>query len=333
MRSAPIVSVVIPTYNRLPQLRLALAALAQQTYAADCFEVVVVSDGSTDGTDTEVPVMDSPFDLVFASQSNAGPAAARNRGIAQARGSIIVFMDDDVTASPALVARHVRAHEGAGQEVVVIGPMLNPPDFTMSPWVHWQQRMLYRQYDAMAAGQYEPTFRQFYTGNASVSRPCLLDSGGFDIRYRRSEDVELAYRLAQAGLRFVLDPEAIGFHYADRSYDAWLDSARDYGANDVAFARDHGRREVLTVVADEFQRRNALVRWTARACVAQRWFRPLFETGMKGVVKVADGIGLQRLTQFALSGLFNCAYYAGMADELGGSGPFHRTMLRPGADY
>jgi GT2 family glycosyltransferase len=184
----------------------------------------------------------------------------------------------------------------------------------------------------MAAGEFTPTFRQFYTGNASISRRRLLDSGGFDVRYRRSEDVELAYRLAEAGLQFVFDPRAIGFHFADRSYDEWLQSARDYGANDVAFARDHGRLDVLPAVGHDFRHRHPVVRWAARACVAKRWFRPVFERTMKSTARAAEAVRMPALSQLAFSGVFNCAYYTGVADELGGPAPFRRAVVWAGAD-
>jgi len=127
MATAPTVSVVIPTYNRLARLQQVLAALSTQTYDHRHFEVVVVSDGSNDGTADYLAATTSSFDLVSTSQTNAGPAAARNRGVELARGSLVLFLDDDVMAAPGLIAEHVRTHECHTDEAVVIGPMLTPP--------------------------------------------------------------------------------------------------------------------------------------------------------------------------------------------------------------
>ena len=159
------------------------------------------SDGSTDGTDAFLDSLASPLAVTVEHQANAGPAAARNRGVDLATTPLVLFVDDDVIAQPELVAEHLASH-GRASDLVVIGPMITPPDFRLQPWVAWEQAMLYKQYDALAAGRYEATHRQFYTGNASAPRARIVEVGGFDHRFRRAEDVELAYRLHMTGLKF-----------------------------------------------------------------------------------------------------------------------------------
>jgi len=319
--SGPKVSVVVPTYNRLRRLQRVLTALDEQTTPRSKYEVIVVSDGSTDGTDEHLRAKQTDH-FVFVAQENAGPAAARNRGVELARGDLVLFIDDDVIASPDLVEAHLTSHAEHGPDRVVIGPMLTPPDFDMTSWVRWEQAMLYKQYDAMKRGDYQPTFRQFYTGNASVPREELLQVGGFDVRFRRAEDVELSYRLRDAGLGFVFNPDAIGWHYAERPFQSWLQNAHDYGANDVIFARDHGRGLVLDLVRKEVQRRHVFVRWTTRLCLNHPWLDTGIERALKGVIFSSDRLRLRKVNQAALSGLYNLAYYRGMADELGGADAF-----------
>ncbi|MCK5924044.1 MAG: glycosyltransferase family 2 protein, partial [Methylococcales bacterium] len=161
------------------------------------------------------------LELTAVSQPNAGAAAARNRGVSEAQGEIILFIDDDVVPTPTLIEDHLRHHETAS-DIVVIGPMLTPPHHSLLPWVAWEQAMLEKQYNAMQAGEWEPTPRQFYTGNSSIARQHLDAAGGFDTEFRRAEDVELAYRLADMGLRFIFDSQAVGYHYAERSFDSWM---------------------------------------------------------------------------------------------------------------
>ena len=161
---------------------------------------------------------------------------ARNNGVAKASGELILFVDDDVVAAPGLLRAHLEAHRRLGDRCVVIGPMLNPSDHTMSPWVAWEQEMLAKQYRSMHAGQYVATYRQFYTGNASLRRAHFDAVGGFDSTFRRAEDVEVAFRLADRGLSFEFEPSATGYHYAERSYDSWRATAHAYGRNDVIFA-------------------------------------------------------------------------------------------------
>src|SRR5664280_1650862 len=87
----PKVSVVIPTYNRLAYLREALDSVLAQTRAAD--EILVVDDGSTDGTEAAISALPAP--VRYLRQQNAGPAAARNHGLREAKGDWIAFLDSD----------------------------------------------------------------------------------------------------------------------------------------------------------------------------------------------------------------------------------------------
>lgn len=320
MSKSPSISVVIPTYNRVDRWPAVLRGLSSQSLDFDEFEVVVVSDGSTDGTAELLREVTTPFELVFVEQDNAGPAAARNHGVELARASIILFLDDDIVAAPTLVERHLSHHRERHEHLAVIGPMLSPPDAELSPPIRWEQAMLYKQYDAMARGEYEPSYRQFFTGNASLPRHCVVAAGGFDLRFRRNEDVELAFRMHLDGLRFVFDPEAVAHHYAERSFRAWLRNAHDYGVNDVMFARDHPESWLFEWTRQEFSGRHWLVRWATRTSVARPWFERACETALRGVVAAAELVRAPRSTQSALSGIYNVAYYCGMAEELGRTG-------------
>lgn len=310
------ISVVIPTYNRLVSLRRVLAGLGGQSLAADRFEVIVVSDGSTDGTDDHLRQARYPFRLELLSQPNAGPAAARNNGVARASGELILFLDDDVLPVPELLARHRAAHAAAGQPAVVFGPLVTPDDFRMQPWVRWEQDRLAEQYADMAAGRWEPTARQFFTGNASLGRRYILEAGGFDTRFRRAEDVELAYRLAGRGLRFVFAPEAVGLHYATRSFRSWLATPYAYGRNDVLFALDKGHSWLLPLIEDEFGSRHALVRALVGVCLGRPRATAAMSAALRGAAVACGWLGLAGPASRAYGALFNLHYYQGFADEL-----------------
>jgi len=259
-------------------------------------------------------------------QENAGPAAARNRGIELATGAIVLFVDDDVVAHPHLIEQHVARHDLDGEGTVVIGPMLTPDDFTMSPWVQWEQAMLYKQYAAMERGEWEPTSRQFYTGNASVARERLLAIGGFDVNLRRAEDVEMAFRLGDRGARFVFCPDAIGYHYAERSFDAWLNIAEAYGGNDVLFARDHGRPGLIDVYRREYLQRPRVLRLLARTAMSHRSAFTAVTRSLLAVRATNRVTRIDKLDRVVLSLLYGVAYYCGMADVLGGPKVFARVM-------
>ena len=314
----PAVSVVIPTFNRLPRLRLVLDAISQQTLDSDLYEVIVVSDGSTDGTDDYLET-GAPRAIVHARQDNSGPGAARNHGVTLARGRLVLFIDDDVVATPQLVERHLVAH-GESETTVVIGPMLDAPDFPYSPWVAWEQAKLYRQYRAMRLGVYRPTFRQFFTGNASVPRALLNRAGGFDTSFRRAEDIELSFRLDQLGAKFVFDESASAHHLAERSFDSWVAAAEAYGRNDVTFARDHDQQWLMPVMASEFRERSALTQRVVETCLTRPRLAALSARSLRTIG--ASRWSIPRLSSLALSGLYALTYYRGAAAEYGDPAEF-----------
>jgi GT2 family glycosyltransferase len=316
-------SIVIPTFNRLPLLQRVLAGLAAQRVAQDTFDVVVVADGTTDGTEEFLRTAAYPFTLHAICQENAGVAMARNRGIDAATGDLVLFLDDDVVPAPHLVQTHLAAHAEYGPNTVVLGPMITPPDVVLRPWVDWEQRMLQKQYDDMAAGKYAPTARQFFTGNTSLGRRHLVAQGGFDVRFRRAEDVELAYRLARAGLSFVFKGDAVGYHYADRSFAAWLATPYAYGKNDVIFWRELGCDWLLPTVWREFHQRHRLIRAVTTLCLD----RPRLSKAMATSLR-QGAAALPKQGRFAYSALFNLRYYQGVADELGGRKAFFAGVTR-----
>jgi GT2 family glycosyltransferase len=317
------VSVVVPTFNRRDRLHRVLEALGRQA-DVPAFETVVVSDGSTDDTDEYLASADVPIPVVARRQANQGPAVARNHGVEVASGSLIVFLDDDVVPTPGLLAAHLAAHRRLGDRAVVIGPMLDPPDHWMSMWVRWEQAMLSKQYRAMEKGEWMPTARQFYTGNASVRREHMIAVGGFDPEFRRAEDVELAFRLDGLGLTFAFEPSATGLHYAERSFDSWLATGRAYGRNDVVFATERGQRWILEVAARELGERRWPVRAVVRVAAGRPYAERVVERALITAARVADQFGRSGLNAAALSGIWNLEYYSGMVTQLGG----RRASLR-----
>jgi glycosyltransferase involved in cell wall biosynthesis len=312
----PFFSVVVPTYNRLGRLRHVITALEQQAYPADAYEVIVVSDGSTDGTDAYLEAHRCTMRLRWFPQANKGPAAARNAGVQKAAGKYILFVDDDVVPAPQLLEEHARSHREAGRDVVVLGPLLTPESFKMAPWVGWEQEMLMKQYSALLLGNWQASARQFNTGNASLRRSHIVAAGGFDENFRRAEDVELAYHLASNGLEFVFNIHAAGMHFAERSYRAWLDAAYTYGRNDVIFARDRNQEWLLPTIRQEFLDRHLLIRALVRLCRGRSRLTWVASSALKLAADVATLLRAGRIERHAYSALFNLQYYNGLFNEL-----------------
>jgi glycosyltransferase involved in cell wall biosynthesis len=311
------VSIIIPTYNRLSRLKQVIAALEAQQHPHDAFEVIIVSDGSTDGTHEYLQQLVTPLKLQWTTQQNSGPAAARNNGVSRAQGEYILFIDDDVVPQPQLIAEHMRIHQASAHEIVVLGPMLTPEGFAMAPWVRWEQAMLMKQYSAMERGDLVPTARQFYTGNASLRRSHIIALNGFNENFRRAEDVELAYRLAERDIGFTFNPAAVGMHYAERSFRSWLDISYTYGRNDVIFARAYRQVWILDAVRMEFGQRHWLNQLITRLCLGRPTISIVVIGSLKLTAKVATWLGINSVCKMAFSGLFNLLYYQGFADEFG----------------
>ena len=114
-------SVIVPTYQRRNLVLALVRSMMRQEFDGD-FEVIVVVDGSNDGSSDALRKLgriEVPFPLTILEQPNQGAAFARNRGAAVARGEILLFLDDDMEAHPQLLVEHDRSHrEGAD---VVLG--------------------------------------------------------------------------------------------------------------------------------------------------------------------------------------------------------------------
>ncbi len=236
-----LVSVVIPTYNRAASLRETLDSLARQTYPADRFEVIVVDDGSTDGT-PEVANLAFPYRLRYVRQDNAGSAAARNHGAQKSSGDLLIFLDDDITVETEFVGALVRLHMG-DRNVVGMG--------TFRPWLPDAatpfQRVVSGITKVDATG--EVCFTECTSNNVSILREDFFVLGMWqDVAGDGATlwgDVEFGYRAHLRGFRFMRSAEAILYH-------------RDYAAVDLKVACSRSERAARLAIA-LFQRHPELV--------------------------------------------------------------------------
>jgi GT2 family glycosyltransferase len=308
-------SIVTPTHKRPQSLLRMLDALAKQDYPFECFEVIVVVDGGDNDLMSALRRRRYPYRLRAVSQVQSGPAAARNRGLAEAAEAFALFIDDDVLPGTSLVRRHAETHQVPN--LVVIGPLVAASESRPSPWTVWEWATLQQQYRAMEAGDWAPTPRQFYTGNASVRLDHVRAIGGFDTQFRRGEDVELAWRLHKLGLHFVFNPLAAGEHLAERSFEAWLKAAHEYGRTDVMLERIRTGHDLPGWVSEEFHSRHPYTKMVTRAVLAQpKIWHPVAATGHVAAL-AAGRLGLEPAAVNVCSALFTAAYWRGVAQQLG----------------
>jgi glycosyltransferase involved in cell wall biosynthesis len=219
-------SVIIPTRDRTGQLLEAVGRLLNQLSDVDHrAEVIVVDDGSVE--DVETPLMNLasqwPGAVRYMAQPPQGPAAARNLGIRAARGDLVLFLGDDIYASPGLLQRHMTAHtvEYPDEQCAVLGMADLAMEFRQTPFVEWWRRWNFR-YWLLLEGRRKPDYSFFYTNNLSLKRSFLMRCGMFDesFPYAAYEDGELGCRLTKHGLRVVFVPEACAEHYHRMDLDA-----------------------------------------------------------------------------------------------------------------
>lgn len=291
-----VVDVVIPTFNRPNQLERCLGALAVQTVSE--FHVFVVDDCSTEAVE---PVVDSAAAsglsvTYLRTPRNGGPAAGRNLGVLHGHAPIVLFIDDDVVAEADLIEQHIRCSKPG---TAVIGPMLPPTDWLPSAWVRWEARTLEDEYQRIAEGQYEPGWRQFFTGNASVRRVDFERANGFDPEFVRAEDIEFGLRLSSNGCRFRFLSSAIGWHYASRSLASWKQIPSRYAKADFEIDRLHPEIQWLQTLASERAVRDSLGRRVRRLSSLLR----LDRVTVPAAITAARMLYRAGLTSAAMAGL------------------------------
>ncbi|HMF54804.1 MAG TPA: glycosyltransferase [Pyrinomonadaceae bacterium] len=199
MKTAPKLSIIIPVYNGGSQLEQCLAAICASDFRD--YEIVVVDDGSTDGS-AELARAHGAKVLHLARR--LGPAAARNRGAGRARADLILFIDADV-----VVRRDTLAHVAAFFRTcpgiaAAFGSYDDAPAARnfVSQYKNLLHHFVHQQSAAEAA--------TFWAGCGAIRRKAFEDVGGFDERkYRRPsiEDIEMGHRLRRKGFRIILDKE------------------------------------------------------------------------------------------------------------------------------
>jgi hypothetical protein len=222
--STPRISVVIPTRDRCEALMRTLDRLDAQDAPDEAVELIVVDNGSSDGT---VEALSSRARVKMLSEPRPGPAAARNRGVEAAGGDVILLLGDDMApAGDDVISGHIRLHELRPEpEYGVLGRATWWPEREITPFMHWLEHGGPQfGFDTLAAGPVAPA-EHLYTAHLSLKR-ALLAAEPFDERfpYAAVEDTELGVRLQGRGLELDYHPELLVHH--DHPTDVWGFAAR-----------------------------------------------------------------------------------------------------------
>jgi lipopolysaccharide/colanic/teichoic acid biosynthesis glycosyltransferase/GT2 family glycosyltransferase len=207
----PLYSVVVPAFQAAATIGLCLDALSAQTVARDLYEVIVVDDGSTDGT-SEVARRTGARVIV---QPNSGAAAARNRGAAVARGDLLLFTDADCAPVSGWIAALV-APFGDARVAGAKGTYLTDQRAIVSRFTQLEYQ---DRYDRMARVE---SINFVDTYSAAYRRDIFLANAGFDPAFRFDEDQEFSFRLTEKGYRLVFAPAAQVYHRHNATLAAYI---------------------------------------------------------------------------------------------------------------
>lgn len=234
-------TVAIPSYQRRESLRRLLDSICAQVEEdpalAEDLDIMVVLDGSDDGSREMLEAYRSPVPLTWEWQENAGQAAARNSMIRRAGGDLIWFLDDDMVLGEDALARHRSVHDESSS-ALVMGPCHFPAAADIVGMTRsWAERL----YADLAERGFvtDPHAMSFANTSGPVQLFRRLD--GFDTGFRGwgGEDVELGIRVLEAGISVRFDPSAVVWHHQARGIVEMLRTKVDEGRNAVVIADLH----------------------------------------------------------------------------------------------
>lgn len=242
-------SIVMPTFNKKERLELSIESFEYQTIPPNSFELIIVDDGSSDGTEDMLKGMQRSFPLRYIKKKNEGRSAARNLGIEAARAKLIIFCDDDLIVAPTFVEEHIKAHEQG--ECVAHGTIYNLPylKFFKNPStgeiyqefskenlelvkqycvqketlrdilkIHKQSKLTLLEKTLQSIFKknlYEFQWLCCSGANMSCEKDLLQKVGMFNLCFGKewgAEDFELGFRLYQQKVKFVYLDNACNYH-------------------------------------------------------------------------------------------------------------------------
>ena len=247
MSDSPIISIVIPAYNGRDVLALTLDSIAQADFDMSAIEVIVVDDGSTDGTYEAFAGKQYPYGFTILKTTNQGQSAATNAAIRQARGEYIFSSAQDIIFHRDLFNEHLAWHQQQpGEDIVVLGSLPYAPGLKISPFMYylvtggWQ----FGYFLIKDVSGVPPQF--LYAPNFSLKKTVFERVGLFDEDFRFGyQDTELGIRLANSGVRIEYNAKAIGYHNDVKELRSFCNRQEVIGASLVALIEKQPGYEAL----------------------------------------------------------------------------------------
>lgn len=270
----PTASIVVPTFDRLTDLRRVVEAVADQVSALPVqAEIVVVDDGSTDGTSDWLDARAPELGLTVLHQDNGGPAKARNRGVEASNGEVVLFLGDDTVPQPGWLHEHLEANRiyASNTPVAVLGYTAFPSEHN-SPFLRWINEYGAQFGYALIEDPTDVPFNFFYTSNVSLPRRVFEDLGGFreDFPAAAWEDIEFAYRAVDSGLKLRYLSRARTVHHHTIRLPSFCSRQETSGRSAAIFSKLHPELEGFLGIpcAVDRRSRSRIERCVLRARIA-----------------------------------------------------------------
>ncbi|MEA5577806.1 glycosyltransferase family 2 protein [Anabaena sp. UHCC 0451] len=231
-------SIIIPTYNRPQPLTNCLQSIINLNYPRNCFEVIVVDDGSKISLETVVKTFQNQLNLTFISQANAGPASARNTGAKQAQGKFLAFIDDDCTPANNWL-QVLESYLIVNPDDLIGGCTVNA--LSENIFATASQTLLDYVYANYNANPEKSIF--FASNNIAISKKVFLEIGGFNILFSiASEDREFCDRLLSHNYKMRYAQEAIVYHAHYLTLTTFYRQHFNYGRGAFLFHKTYSQR-------------------------------------------------------------------------------------------
>jgi glycosyltransferase involved in cell wall biosynthesis len=224
----PMVSIIVPVFNGAATIGKCVASFLALDYPRDRLEILIVDNGSTDGTAERLRAFGDRIRVLH--ESTRGAGAARNRGIREARGTVVAFTDADGTVDAGWLAAIVQPLRDPTVGIAC-GPVLSRRPCNrielFGERIHDQRSAIAQRIPYVASG------------NWASPRALLIDVGLFDEALLRGQDVDLSWRVGYAGYRFAYAAHARVYHRNERSLRGLVREGFVHGFNGVRLRDKH----------------------------------------------------------------------------------------------
>jgi GT2 family glycosyltransferase len=294
--------------------------LSHQNANLDSFEVILVADGCQDNTPEVVRSLNLPYSVKLIEQEQSGAAVARTRGAREAFAPLILFLDDDMEASPQLVQAHLKLHRQYPNSVA-LGYFCSKRDngsddpliASINLW--WSER-----FSEFSKNSHRFSFHDLFTGNVSLPKDLFDSVGGFDERLnaQAEDDTELGFRLLKKHARFRYVPQASSIHHDSQTYKSITRRFFNQGRAHVVVVRKHPEiysNLPLFAALDGgpwFRTGRGV-----RQIRLRPWMIMTIRIFVKPLLGLASTLRARRRLQYLLGAGYRCNYWRGVLKEVG----------------